>query len=172
MRREWVLTLIENDYSSSLLGSHSATGHDSLGESKTRSGSCTYRNTGSKVSLVVWGCGLILALACQQARAAITRDALTSLTQNTPSKTVTSPVFTVSSGQELLLAFISTDQLKSPNTTVLSVTGGGLTWALVVRTNAQSGTSEIWRAFAPSALGNAQVSASLSQSVVSSITVI
>jgi hypothetical protein len=171
VRREWVLTLIKNDYFSFLLGSHSDTGHDSLGESKTRSGRYTYRNTRSEVSLVVWACGLVLALACQQATAAVTRDALTSFTQNTPSKTVTSPVFTVSSGQELLLAFISTDQLKSPNTTVQSVTGGGLTWALVVRTNTQSGTSEIWRAFAPSAFGNAQVSASLSQSVVSSITV-
>ena len=67
MRREWVLTLIKNYYSSFLLGSHSDTGHDSLGESKTRSGSCTYRNTRSEVSLVVWACGLILALACQQA---------------------------------------------------------------------------------------------------------
>jgi Abnormal spindle-like microcephaly-assoc'd, ASPM-SPD-2-Hydin len=171
VRREWVLTLIKNNYSSFLLGSHSDTGHDSLGESKTRSGRFTYRNTRSEVSLVVWACGLILVLACQQARAAITRDALTTFTQNTPSKTITSPVFTVSSGQELLLAFISTDELKSPNTTVLSVTGGGLTWALVVRSNARSGTSEIWRAFAPSAFANAQVSANLSQSVVSSITV-
>jgi hypothetical protein len=153
------------------LGSHSDTGRDSLGDNITRSGRCKYGTTRSVDSLAIWACCLILALACQQARAAITRDALTSLTQNTPSKTVTSPAFTVSSGQELLLAFISTDQTKSPDTTVQSVTGGGLTWALVVRTNAQSGTSEIWRAFAPSAFGNAQVSANLSQSVVSSITV-
>jgi hypothetical protein len=120
---------------------------------------------------VVWGCSLLLALACQQARAAITRDALTSFAQNTPSKTVASPVFSITSGQELLLAFVSTDQLKSPDTTVQSVAGGGLTWALVVRTNAQSGTSEIWRAFAANAFANAQVTATLSQSVVSSITV-
>jgi Abnormal spindle-like microcephaly-assoc'd, ASPM-SPD-2-Hydin len=170
-RREWVLTLIKNYYSSFLLGSHSETGHDSLGVSKAQSGRSTYRNLRIELSVLVWGCGLILALACQQVRAAITRDALTSSTQNTPSKTITTPVFTVSSGQELLLAFISTDQVKSPNTTVQSVTGGGLTWALVVRTNTQSGTSEIWRAFAPSAFGNAQVSANLSQSVVSSLTV-
>ena len=35
----------------------------------------------------------------------------------------------------------------------------------------QSGTSEIWRAFAPTALSNATVTATLSQAVVSSITV-
>ena len=146
-------------------------GNDSLGDSVTRSVTCKNRKARGDVSLVVWGCLLILALlACQQASAAITRDALASFPQNA-SKTVRSPAFTISSGQELLLAFISADQLTSPNTTVQSVTGGGLTWALVVRTNAQSGTSEIWRAFASSAMTNVQVSANLSQSVASSITV-
>ena len=57
------------------------------------------------------------------------------------------------------------------NTTVKSVSGGGLTWTLVVRANGQSGSSEIWRAFATVPLSNASVTASLSQSVVSSLTV-
>jgi hypothetical protein len=51
------------------------------------------------------------------------------------------------------------------------VSGAGLAWTLVARTNEQSGTSEIWRAFAPLALSNVAVKASLSQNVVSSITV-
>jgi len=46
-----------------------------------------------------------------------------------------------------LLAFIATDYLSGANTTVTGVSGAGLTWALAVRANAQSGTSEIWRAF-------------------------
>jgi hypothetical protein len=41
----------------------------------------------------------------------------------------------------------------------------------VVRTNTQSGTSEIWRAFATSALTNVSVTATLSQSFTSSMTV-
>ena len=41
----------------------------------------------------------------------------------------------------------------------------------VVRTNVQSGTAEIWRAFAAAPLSNVTVAATLSQSVVSSLTV-
>lgn len=88
------------------------------------------------------------------------------------SKTVTSPFFSTSSPNELLLAFVSADYLSGTNTTVTGVSGGGLTWALVLRTNAQSGTAEIWRAFTPSILTNASVTATLSQSVVSAITVL
>ena len=98
-------------------------------------------------------------------------DARTSLNQNTPSTVVSSPGLTTNYHNELLLAFISTDSTTSPNTTVQSVSGGGLTWSLVARTNAQMGTSEIWRAFAPKVLNGASVSATLSQSVVSTIEV-
>jgi hypothetical protein len=55
---------------------------------------------------------------------------------------------------------------------VTAVTGAGLTWELVKRTNAQPGTSEIWRAFAPAALTNVAVKATFSTSVSSSITVV
>ena len=54
---------------------------------------------------------------------------------------------------------------------VTGVSGGGLNWVLVRRTNVQNGTSEIWRAFATSALSGATVTATLSQKVVSSLTV-
>jgi hypothetical protein len=46
-----------------------------------------------------------------------------------------------------------------------------LTWVLVLRTNTQSGTAEIWRAFSASTLSNVSATATLSQSVFSSITV-
>lgn len=90
----------------------------------------------------------------------------------TKATSVTSPAFSTSSGNELLLAFVASDYLSGANTTVTGVTGGSLTWALVKRTNAQSGTAEIWRAFAPAVLSNAAVTATVSQSVISSITVV
>ncbi|MFL6446301.1 MAG: galactose oxidase-like domain-containing protein [Bryobacteraceae bacterium] len=92
--------------------------------------------------------------------------------QDTASTSVTTPAFTTSSAQQLLLALISTDYLGGSNTTVKSVSGGGLTWELVGRANGQSGTSEIWRSFAPTALSNVTVAATLSQSVASTITVV
>jgi hypothetical protein len=56
--------------------------------------------------------------------------------------------------------------------TVTNVTGASLTWVLVRRTNAQLGTAEVWRAFAPTTLSNVTVSANLSQSVAASITIV
>ncbi len=99
-------------------------------------------------------------------------DVKVSVDRGAASATVTSPSFSTTSGSELLLAFVATDYLGGANTTVKSVAGGGLTWQLAVRTNTQSGTSEIWRAFAPTPLSGASVIATLSQSVGSSMTVI
>jgi hypothetical protein len=96
----------------------------------------------------------------------VSRDATAKAT------TVTTPAFSTSSGNELFLAFVASDYLSGANTTVTGITGGSLTWALVKRTNTQSGTAEIWRAFAPTALSNANVTATISQSVLSSITVV
>lgn len=98
-------------------------------------------------------------------------DAQVSTDQSPAGSTVKSPVFSTVSGSELVLAFVATDYESGANTTVTGVSGGGLTWALVIRTNTQSGSSEIWRAFATSPLSNATVAATLSQSVVASITV-
>jgi hypothetical protein len=99
-------------------------------------------------------------------------DVTVSKDATTKATTVTSPAFSTSSGNELLLAFVASDYLSGANTTVTGVTGGSLTWALVKRTNTQSGTAEIWRAFAPAVLANATVTATVSQSVLSSITVV
>lgn len=112
-----------------------------------------------------------ILLAPAAAHAAIGVDINKSTDRSSASTTVASPALSTAAGNELLLAFIATDYLSGTNTTVKSVAGGGLTWVLAVRTNGQSGTSEIWRAFAPAALSNVTVAATLSQSVVSSITV-
>ena len=79
--------------------------------------------------------------------------------------------FTTASANELLLAFISSGKSTGTNPVVNTVTGGSLTWVLVQKTNTQLGTAEIWRAFAPSILTNATVTATFSQSVLSSMTV-
>ena len=102
----------------------------------------------------------------------ITMDAKVSADGTAASSTIGTSAFNTASANELLLAFISTDYLSGANTTVKSVAGGGLTWTLVTRANGQSGSSEIWRAFATAPTQNISVSATLSQSVVSSITVI
>jgi hypothetical protein len=99
-------------------------------------------------------------------------DALVWVDQPNNQGTVTSPVFSTTTGNQLVLAFIATDYLGGTNTSVTGVTGGGLTWALAGRTNVQAGSSEVWRAFAPSPLTNVSVVASLSQAVDSMMTVV
>ena len=101
---------------------------------------------------------------------AIGIDVTTSMDQGSAKNTISTSTFSTSSGNELLLAFISADSTASPNTTVTQVAGGGLTWVLVERVNVQLGTAEIWRAFASSALSGVTVTATLSQAVDSSIT--
>ncbi len=105
-------------------------------------------------------------------KAAVSTDINVSADGSTASTTIKTAAFSTTVVNELLLAFISTDYLVGANTTVTGVSGGGLTWVLIVRANGQSGTSEIWRAFAPTPLSNISVTATLSQSVVSSITVL
>ena len=52
-----------------------------------------------------------------------------------------------------------------------SIAGGALTWVLVKRSNVQSGSSEIWRAYAANPLSGVGITATLSQKVFASITV-
>jgi len=64
--------------------------------------------------------------------------------------TMTTPSFTTSSNAELLVAFVGYDGPSgSPQTTIVS--GGGLVWKLVQRSNGQLGTAEVWAATAPNA---------------------
>src|SRR5262249_36220857 len=113
----------------------------------------------------------LLSVCVAPAHAAIGIDANVSKDQNTASKTVVTPAFSTTATNELLLAFVGSDAASTPNVTVTGVAGAGLTWVLVARTNVQLGTSEVWRAFAASQLSNVTVTATLSQSVQSSLTV-
>jgi hypothetical protein len=103
--------------------------------------------------------------------ASLAIDATTYRDQVTASATVVTRSFSTASRNELFLAFVATDYLSGANTTVTKVMGAGLSWTLVKRTNTQAGTAEIWRAFATSPLSLVNVTATLSQSVASSITV-
>jgi hypothetical protein len=91
--------------------------------------------------------------------------------RGTQATTIASPSFATAAPNELLLAFISSDTTGGTNVSVSGVAGGGLTWALVQKTNTQSGTAEIWRAFAPTAQSGVTVTATLTQSVAASMTV-
>ena len=103
-------------------------------------------------------------------------DQIVSADNNTLTAAVTTAAFSTSSANEVLLAFVSSGRNATTATTthpvVTSVTGGGLTWVLVQRTNVQPGTSEIWRAFASGPLTNVTVTANFSQPVLSSVTVV
>ncbi len=107
----------------------------------------------------------------QPTTGSITIDATVTANSAVAQSSVSSPSLSTNAPNELLLAFVASDSPSSPNTSVIGVTGGGLTWTLVQRTNAQSGTAEIWRAFATTQLTGATVTASLSQSAMASITV-
>src|SRR5262249_24069858 len=91
--------------------------------------------------------------------------------QPTAKSTVATAAFSTTTINDLLLAFVSADDVVAGNT-VTGVSRGGLTWALVQRTNTRRGTAEIWRAFATAPLTGATVTATLAQSVASSITVV
>src|SRR5579864_347757 len=90
----------------------------------------------------------------------------------TTSTTRATASFSTSATNELLLAFISSGKGTATTTTVSSVAGASLTWVLVQRTNTQQGTAEIWRAFALTALSKVTVTATFSQSIQSSMTVV
>ena len=101
-------------------------------------------------------------------------DVIVSGDQGTAKTTVKTGTFSTASANELLLAFVSVDgpPAGGGKKTVTKVTGGGLTWQLVARSNAALGGAEIWRAFAPGILTNVSVTATLSKSFESSLTVV
>jgi hypothetical protein len=104
--------------------------------------------------------------------APIAVGATVTLGRSTRATTITSPVFSTTTANELLLAFISADHVDTTSaTTVTGITTTGLTWTLVRRTNTQRGDAEIWRAFAATPVTNVTARATLSQGVAAAITV-
>jgi len=67
------------------------------------------------------------------------------------------PTFSTQQPTSCCWRLFQVEKARPPDTVVNSVAGGSLTWVLVQRTNTQSGTAEIWRAFAPTALTNVTV---------------
>ena len=121
---------------------------------------------------LAWLLAAVLSfLAHASAWAALGIDAVVVANRSGSGTSITSPALSTAAGGELLLAFVATDA-RSPGMTVTGVTGGGLAWVLVRRTNAQLGTAEVWRAFAAAPLAGVTVRANLSQSVAASITVV
>jgi len=68
----------------------------------------------------------------------------------------TTPSFSTSASNELLVAFVSSDGPSGGGQSV-TVSGAGLTWTLIRRTNTQAGTAEVWQAMAPTPLTNVTV---------------
>ena len=87
-------------------------------------------------------------------------DVTVTTRQSAGSRTISSPSFSTAKPNELLVAFIASD---GPNTggaqLITAVTGGGLTWTLRSRANAQAGTAEIWQARATNVVSNVIVTA-------------
>jgi len=92
--------------------------------------------------------------------APLSLDASVSAHQSSGGATISSPAISTSQAGELLLAFVASD---GPNASgaqsVTGVSGGGLSWTLRRRANAQAGTAEIWQAVAPAKLTNATIAA-------------
>lgn len=92
--------------------------------------------------------------------------------QSTAAASISSPPLTTSQPGELILAFVMSDGSARTRQSFSSVTGGGLTWSLRQRSNAQKGTSEVWQAVAPAVVSNMVVKATRSNgSYVGSIVV-
>jgi hypothetical protein len=72
--------------------------------------------------------------------------------------TMSTAAFTTPSSGDFVVAFVAYDGPPSAPQTA-SVSGGGLTWALLKRSNTQSGTSEIWAAQAAGVLTNVAITA-------------
>jgi hypothetical protein len=91
--------------------------------------------------------------------------------RGTNATSIVSPAYSTTAANELVLAFVAMDSVSATAATVNNVTGGGLTWTLVRRTNTQRGSAEIWRAFATTTLTNVTATATLSQSVPAMIAI-
>ena len=73
------------------------------------------------------------------------------------SMVATTPSFSTSASNELLVAFIGTDGPVASQSQSVTVSGAGLNWQLVSRANMQPGTAEIWAASVTSASSNLTV---------------
>jgi hypothetical protein len=73
--------------------------------------------------------------------------------------TLTATGLTTAAAGEQLVAFVGADGPNAATSQRTTVTGGGLTWSLVKRSDSQAGVSEIWTARATAKLTNASITA-------------
>jgi hypothetical protein len=73
--------------------------------------------------------------------------------------TLRTPILRTSRTDQQIVAFVAYDGPSAPGSQQATVTGGGLTWTLVKRSNTQAGDAEIWTARAPDKLTRAVVTA-------------
>jgi len=107
---------------------------------------------------LIWATLAVVLAPTAAAAAGLSVDRQVVTHQSTASRTISSPALTTSQPGELILAFVMSDGGTSTQT-FTSVTGGGLTWSLRQRSNAQRGTSEIWQSIAPTTVSNMVVTA-------------
>ena len=77
---------------------------------------------------------------------------------------VTTSAFSTATAGETLLAFVGSDGPSAAGQQSMTISGAGLTWSLVQRSNTQYGDAEIWSARAASALSGVTVTSTPSQS--------
>lgn len=129
------------------------------------------RVTNASLSVLMAISALLPVLSGHAAAAGLALDKQVSV-HAASGTSATTAAFTTAQASELLVAFISIDGPSgTAKQTVSGVTGGGLTWTLRQRVNAQAGTAEIWTASASSILTNATVKATHAASYASSLTV-
>lgn len=73
------------------------------------------------------------------------------------SGTVATPTFSTVAAGEVLLAFVSQDGPAKANSQTATVSGAGLTWKLLGRSNGQYGDAEVWTATAATVISNVSV---------------
>jgi hypothetical protein len=129
---------------------------------------------GALVVLILAACAYAVVGSGKASAGTLAVDVQVTTHQSPAAASITSPVFSTHSTNEVLLAFLTSDgPNKAAGESFSSVTGGGLTWSLRARANGQPGTAEIWQAVAPQTLTNVSVTAMrASGSYVGAITVV
>jgi RHS repeat-associated protein len=82
-----------------------------------------------------------------------------SASELTKGSSVSSQAVSTKADGELLLALVSTDGPAGKTQEVTKVTGGGLNWKLVSRSDGQQGTAEVWQAYATKTLSTVKITA-------------
>jgi hypothetical protein len=122
-----------------------------------------------RTSVFIGGLAIVATLSFPAINRAVAQtaglalDGTATTHQTARGTSITSAALTTTQANDLIVAFIDSDGPKSAGgQSISSVTGGGLSWKLRQRTNAQPGTAEIWEAVAASKLTGVAVTATRS----------